>query len=269
AVESEEGKGSIFSVEFEEVTVPALRAASASVAEVSRDVDSVHFDDATVLLADDIESNRILMRELFKTFSISSIEAENGQQAVDFAREYKPDLILMDIRMPVMDGFEATRIIKENDELNGVPIVMFTASAMKEQELELRKADFDGFLTKPVRKNELISELMRFLPYQLDAEELLDEEPSTRDPKEIILGKEALEKLPELIALLEGDISETWKRISTIFVVREIKTFAGEIIRLGSHFKVKALSNWGNKLFKEIENYDMDKAPVTLEYFPQ
>ncbi|UCH93034.1 MAG: response regulator [Candidatus Aminicenantes bacterium] len=275
SVESEEGIGSIFRVEFNDIEVPAVPAVS-SFKKASRapgtplvEIESIQFPDSLVLVVDDVESNRKLIKEFLQSVNISSVEAENGKQAVQYAREYKPDLVIMDVRMPVMNGHEATRIIKTDEELKHIPVVLLTASVMKDQEKETKNSQCEGFLKKPVKEDELLAELMRFLPYRTLEKPVKVIEPGVQDQDvQEAMDRETRSKLPELLEILENKSTDEWKRVSDVFIIDDVEAFAAEIRNLGTHYHLKPLTDWGNKLLKEIQSYDMENAPVTLEYFP-
>ena len=102
----------------------------------------------SLLIADDIDYNRSLIKDFLSDYEIQFYEAADGRKAVTLAKELKPDIILMDIRMPIMDGLDASRIIKEDDELKNIPIIALTAYVMKGVEEEIKKY-CNGFLRKP------------------------------------------------------------------------------------------------------------------------
>jgi len=160
SVSAEKGKGSIFTVTLKNVR----KAESGNTIEMTSEIsdDSIVFGKATILIVDDIMVNRILLRACLEDYGFEFIEAENGREAVKMAREHHPDIILMDMKMPVMGGREATQNIKACEETRAIPIVAVTAAAMKEDEKEI-KSLCDGYLTKPVKREELIAELARFL----------------------------------------------------------------------------------------------------------
>jgi PleD family two-component response regulator len=111
SVESQVDKGSTFRVELREVRL-ADAAALAARNQPSIDADAVRFARASVLIVDDIEVNRNLVKGYLDQYDLALFEASNGEEAVRFAEEHHPDLVLMDLKMPVMDGYEATRRIK-------------------------------------------------------------------------------------------------------------------------------------------------------------
>ena len=117
----------------------------------------------TILVVDDTEWNRELMVQLLED-EYTILQAVDGEDGVRKAEEEKPDLILMDLGMPVMDGWEATRKIKANDALKHIPIIAVTSHAMVGDEIDARKAGCDDYLSKPVDDKELLKKIKKFLP---------------------------------------------------------------------------------------------------------
>ncbi len=113
------------------------------------DLNLIHFDNLLVLIVDDIMANRSLLKEFLTIHNINTLEAENGKEAIIMAKAHSPDLILMDMKMPVMNGYQATRLLKKDIELQSIPVIALTASAMKEDEELIMKAGCDGYLAKP------------------------------------------------------------------------------------------------------------------------
>lgn len=116
-----------------------------------------------ILLVEDNEMNRdMLSRRLIKRGFEMKI-AVNGQEAVDMANENKPDLILMDMSLPVMDGWEATRQIKSIDSMSKIPIIALTAHAMSGDREKALEAGCDDYETKPVELAQLLQKIEKFL----------------------------------------------------------------------------------------------------------
>jgi len=115
-----------------------------------------------ILVVDDAEFNRDLVIQLLQD-EYEIVVATDGAQAVERTEREKPDLILMDLGMPVMDGWEATRKIKANEELKHIPIIAVTSHAMVGDEIEARKAGCDDYLPKPIDENELLRKIKKFL----------------------------------------------------------------------------------------------------------
>jgi two-component system cell cycle response regulator DivK len=116
----------------------------------------------TILVVDDTEWNRDLIVQLLED-DFTVLQATDGEQGVRVAEQDKPDLILMDLGMPVMDGWEATRRIKSNDALKRIPIIAVTSHAMVGDEIEARKAGCDDYLPKPIDEVELLKKIKKFL----------------------------------------------------------------------------------------------------------
>ena len=116
-----------------------------------------------ILVIEDQEDNRIILRDLLTSAGFEVIEALNGQEGVDMAESEKPDLILMDIQLPVIDGYEATRRIKSNPSLASIPIIAVTSYALSGDEAKAREAGCDGYVTKPFSPRLLLEKVREFL----------------------------------------------------------------------------------------------------------
>ncbi len=119
-------------------------------------------DKKTILVVDDTDWNRDLLVQLLEE-DYTVLQAVDGDQGVKMTQEEKPDLILMDLGMPVMDGWEATRRIKANAALKQIPIIAVTSHAMVGDEIEARKAGCDDYLPKPIDEDLLLQKIRKFL----------------------------------------------------------------------------------------------------------
>ncbi len=117
----------------------------------------------TILLADDHEDNRAALLAVLEHDGYRTLEARNGREAVDLVRAHRPDLVVMDLAMPVMDGLQAMRLLKEDPETAGIPIVAFTAMALTYSRAEMEAEGFDGFLTKPCMPPTFLQEVQRLV----------------------------------------------------------------------------------------------------------
>lgn len=115
-----------------------------------------------ILVVEDVDFNRDLVVQLLED-QYQVIEAVNGQEGVSIAEKEKPDLILMDLSLPVMDGWEATRILKADPELQFIPVIALTAHAMKGDQKKALAAGCDDYLAKPLDEDELLSKIERHL----------------------------------------------------------------------------------------------------------
>jgi len=119
--------------------------------------------DLKILLVEDFEDTRLFMRLELEEQGFIVSEAENGQVAVDTAIRENPDVILMDLTLPLMDGFAATKLIRQNDNLKNVPIIAVTAHHEDDFRSGAKASGFDAYVTKPIDVNwlsELIAGLL-------------------------------------------------------------------------------------------------------------
>jgi two-component system cell cycle response regulator DivK len=116
-----------------------------------------------ILVIEDTEDNRQILRDLLGMAGYDMIEAHDGAEGVVKAAEHKPDLILMDIQMPVMDGYEATRRIKANPELTAIPIIAVTSYALSGDEAKTRAAGCDGYIAKPYSPRQMLAKVREIL----------------------------------------------------------------------------------------------------------
>jgi two-component system, cell cycle response regulator DivK len=117
---------------------------------------------ARILCVEDNPQNMRLVRKILKHQGFEVIEAVDGLTGVDLAHKEKPDLILMDINLPDIDGLEATSRIKANPDLQTIPVVALTANAMYGDEERVLAAGCDGYISKPVSRAKLIGTVKQF-----------------------------------------------------------------------------------------------------------
>jgi len=117
-----------------------------------------------VLIVEDNELNMKLFHDLLEAQGYETLETREGLQALTLAREHKPDLILMDIQLPVLDGYEATRRIKADPALRHIPIIAVTSYALAGDEAKTRSAGCDGYVAKPFSPRQLLAKINELLP---------------------------------------------------------------------------------------------------------
>ena len=117
----------------------------------------------TVLLVEDNEDNRTVYRTILEHFGYQVIEARNGEDGIRMAREDRPDLVLMDISIPIVDGWEATRILKNDPATSGIPIIALTAHALATDRAKAQEVGCDGYLAKPCEPRRVVAEVEKFI----------------------------------------------------------------------------------------------------------
>jgi two-component system cell cycle response regulator DivK len=116
-----------------------------------------------ILIVEDEPKNLKLMRDLLQRFAFETVEATDGEQGVALAKSASPDLILMDIMMPKMDGLEASRLIKADISTRHIPIIALTSFAMKGDRERTIEAGCDGYIPKPVDIGEVLKSIKQLL----------------------------------------------------------------------------------------------------------
>jgi two-component system cell cycle response regulator DivK len=116
-----------------------------------------------ILVVEDTEDNRQILRDLLSRAGYDIIEANDGAEGVAKASEHKPDLILMDIQMPVMDGYEATRLIKADPALKAIPVIAVTSYALSGDEEKARTAGCDGHIAKPFSPRQMLAKVREII----------------------------------------------------------------------------------------------------------
>lgn len=115
--------------------------------------------EATVLLVEDNLHNRKIFKEMLQHSGFRTIEAEDGERALALAASERPNLILMDLSIPIIDGWECTRRLKSDPATKHIPIIALTAHAMRGDEERARAAGCDGYLSKPVSPKRVVLEV--------------------------------------------------------------------------------------------------------------
>jgi two-component system cell cycle response regulator DivK len=116
-----------------------------------------------ILVVEDQEDNRQILRDLLGSAGYDLIEAENGEEALAAVSKHRPDLVLMDIQLPIMDGYEATRRLKADPEFKAIPIIVVTSYALSGDEGKAREAGCDAYVTKPYSPRLLLAKIKEFL----------------------------------------------------------------------------------------------------------
>ena len=116
-----------------------------------------------ILVVEDQPDNRQILRDLLGSAGYELVEAENGEEALAVVAQRRPDLILMDIQLPIMDGYETTRRIRSNIDLQSIPIIAVTSYALTGDETKALAAGCDAYITKPYSPRQLLARVRQYL----------------------------------------------------------------------------------------------------------
>ena len=117
----------------------------------------------TVLIVEDNELNMKLFHDLLEAYGYGTIQTKSGREAIDLAREHRPDLIILDIQLPEISGLEVTKTLKSDDELKSIPVIAVTAFAMKGDEEKIRQGGCEAYISKPISVSHFMSTIQRVL----------------------------------------------------------------------------------------------------------
>ena len=264
SVQSEQGKGSIFRIILNSVKLISKHETNRLMMETEEP--EIEFLPASLLLVDDVEYNRDLIKNHVEKFDFKIIEAENGDEALERLEIFKPDLILMDMRMPGKGGFETTQIIKKDENLKDIPVVAFTASVMKESEAKIISF-FDGYLRKPVSKSSLFFELKRFLKYRTikNAGKQMEEKQSPG----LTLDPELKEKLPEIFLKIDSDVIPKWEEINKVLMVDDVEEFADFLLAFIAETKLSIWEEYAKNLLEQAQSYNVAEIKKLVKIFPE
>ncbi len=238
------GEGATFTL-----TLPNINISSIVIEKESDVKDPEYiFKPATILIVDDIENNRELVEQNFKDTKINFLTAKNGKEATEVALANDIDLILMDIRMPIMDGYEASDIIK--DVKPKLPIIALTASVMQDEFENIKDKNFDGYLRKPILKANLFHELAKFLEY---------EEKSTQEEitKEITLSQKTKNYKEKILEKLNTELLAQYKKVAKSNNMQETKLFAQTLSTLATEYEIRHLQEYAETLMDAIDIFDI------------
>lgn len=263
SLKSTVGKGSVFKVELKNVKITSMIDPKF---EEESETEIFEFRGSKILLVEDIEYNRILVNGFLTPRNLEILEAVNGEQAISIINDNKPDLVLMDIQMPVMDGYEATKIIKGKYSSEELPVVALTASVMKD-DMNLLKEMFDGYLAKPVNSRQLCEELAKFLPHDIKSVE--KENNNERNPDDIISKKYSDLFSEKLVHELDGSITNEWKNIQGGMFVDDIFFFADRLKELADKYHSNILKDYSEIMNIQASSFKIDKLTHTINIFPE
>jgi signal transduction histidine kinase/CheY-like chemotaxis protein len=266
ALESKVGEGSTFRITFPEVAISS-RLPVGGQAEESVAVDFNELAPAKLLVVDDNSANRELLEGYFSGTHHTLRYARDGEEAVESVSKDAPDLILMDIRMPKMDGRKALEEIRKLPGAEILPIVAVTASSMIDDEYVLRGI-FVGFIRKPFTRQALFRELSAFFPRVSDGRNRIDDiAPNT--------GSEGTWQSPantrrwiELVETLHGLESSVWPSVRENGAINETKDFARQLAEFGETAACPPLVNYADSLMRDAETYAVASLAARLNNFP-
>jgi PAS domain S-box-containing protein len=257
-LESQLGSGSIFTV-----SLPQIRRTSVLETErVENQLQPQDFKPATLLIADDIAVNLLLLEEILKPFPFTVYSAHNGLEACQQAEKILPDLILMDIKMPVMNGIEALHVLRNNPQTAKIPVIALTAFSLNTERNTLMEEGFDDYLSKPIALLELLKLLQLYLEVSPVPFTAPTESPSAKQAQTPIIQAQRLQALTQIWL-------PRWESVHHSMILDELESFAQELEEWAQTNEMPQLANWAEKILKQARGFALEEAQANLAEFPQ
>lgn len=262
-VESVPNQGSTFTVCLNNVIVSTVRTKINRNEPLTDDTpdDSLVFNKATVLLAEDIDSNRKILSNFLGGLNLHIVEAWDGLKAVELARKLKPHLILMDIQMPEMDGFQATELIRKDENLKNIPIIALTATSKKDNQKQIEEL-FDYYIQKPVSRSQLINVISKYLPFTIDKSVISSKENDIVEDADM-----APEKYQMVIAELENTYTAHVNELKQLLIVNNVIRFSRELGQFGKNAQIPLLVKYSNELNSVANSFEESLMIEKLDQF--
>jgi signal transduction histidine kinase/DNA-binding response OmpR family regulator len=262
AVESVVGQGSVF-----RVALPVrLNRRPDDTLAAEPDAGPVDFNllkPSKILVADDVPLNRDLIKSYLAGTRHQVIEAEDGEQAVKLCLKHQPDLVLMDIRMPALDGQEALTQLKSREETRHIPVIAVTASSLLNSQQEL-KSTFDGYADKPLNRGKLFAELAKFIPLAERLHRTVEKAPQPATEPAL-----ANRDWTELCAALDDLHATVWPNLVKLVPAQATLKFSKRLAELAEQFSCPLLAEHARQLTLSSELMDFPRSSRLLESFPQ
>jgi PAS domain S-box-containing protein len=265
SLESTVGKGSLFKVRIHGVEASGYQDERTNQSyQFSENEQIVVYHDIVMMIIDDVRSNIEAIKELVQAPGISFLEAHNGEIALEILNHSRPDIILLDLRMPGMDGFEVARHIRKNNLLSKIPLLAFTASAFEDDKIRIQESGlFDEVIFKPVSKSKLDSAIRQFVAYEIIERKAIPEKMEDKT-----LPQELLKNLPILIDNLKENYLPEWDMVKNKFVIFKIEEFANSLESEGEQYGINLLKFYATRLKSDLDMFDLEKLDEHLGKFP-
>ena len=262
SIKSKPGKGSVFTLTFRQVKVDFNEITRV---ETVRDDANMKLAPCKIMIVDDISYNILVLKQLINSEDATFVEAKDGTDALAKLKTEKPDLIFMDIRMPGINGFDATELIKQDKDLKNIPVIAFTGSTIKDHNSRINNL-FDGYLQKPVFKKDLEAVLKRFLKYSYATRKPEIKPTATLQQK---ISDDCLKALPKVLEKSRNYFRHKWEELKDGVLIFEIENFNKELKKMAKHYECNLVAAYCRELDDGLLSFDIELIKRKLNEFPQ
>jgi PAS domain S-box-containing protein len=262
-VDSTLGVGSTFTITIPNVQLEhevsiSTKAKSATVEDRGPSVSPL-----SVLVVDDVFLNTELISKLLSPLGYLVTTANSGEKALHLLENYKPNVILLDMRMPGLSGFEVAEKIKRDDSLKHIPLIAFTASIFHSEKI-METGNFAGFLFKPVKRDDLIQTIEKIANKSVQSPYL---SITKATPTVELKSKERLAETRSTNYLFQ-QLWKEWDQLQHNFVLFQVENFAEKIKMIGLNMKYDELIEYADSLISLINDFLMDDLKQLFLKFP-
>ncbi len=244
SLESKKEEGSVFTINLYQVKFSSAEVARKLVKE--KKVYKQYFLPSKVVIVDDIEENRRYLVGAFSGTSVDVLEASDGREAYELTKNHQPELVITDIKMPVMDGFELAERIKSEQDLKGTRIIANSAAVLSLSKAQVESDLFDKFIPKPISLDRLYLILKEYLPYS----EQEQPDNAVKKSKSIRISAEAKQEL-------NSKANNLWEQLMKKQKIKLVEEFSEEVQRVGTKYELNVLSRYSKSLNAAVGAFDI------------
>jgi len=251
SVNSKKGEGSTFVVNLYDVKMTKIKNLKKDGIQGNSHQSKVRLKKSKILLVDDIQENIDLITAYYLKQPIEFIEAKNGKEAIELTNKARPDLILMDLKMPILSGYDACSEIRRSSIIPNVPVIAVSASVL-DRDIKLLDKDFNGYISKPIDFGNLNNTLFKYL----GSEERVD-----------IGGAEVSIGFPSIKEETPQVIIEALQLAQNTGGIKEYDNLGKELLQFSETINNNKLTSWSNDFLNKNQNLEIDKTYEMMEEF--
>jgi signal transduction histidine kinase/CheY-like chemotaxis protein len=262
-VKSTLGKGSVFTLLMRDAEIAVTDIVTISDEETAYDI---LFRNADILIVDDVNLNIETIETLLTDSGLNISVASSGSEALEKLGRKKPELVLLDLRMPDMDGFEVAKKIRSDSSNNNVRIIAFTASVVNIDKI-METGLFDDCLFKPVTRKHLKLKISRFIEHTVINNPL--EEVRNEAPQLVSLPAELTGNFDEFMSKMEKDIFPAYEIFKNQLVIYRIEKFSKELSDISAAYNFAYLKDYSVSIDHSLEIFDIESLMEIIGRFPE
>ena len=190
------------------------------------------------------------------------MEADNGLEVIQLAQKYHPELIFMDIKIPLLDGIKATQRLRKDPKTADIHIIALTASAMKSEQSLIAESGFDGFIPKPVKKTSIIKAIEKVISLEYATETPEQKKTPPKTVESLTLSTKDQTQLKQQLSQLHNN----WLEIKDTCIISQIEKFAHDVHATAERFNNDTLDDYA-ALLLEKTRYDIGQLNPVLKKF--